>query len=297
VNPYLVLGVTSGAVAAGGLVWLVRAFTTPAQPARTATWMSALAARAWSGGRRSPAEQRRYRLMAAGAVAVAVVTWLVSGLPVLGLVAAAAVPGLPWLLAAGAAERRAIAQLEAVAEWTRRLRDVSDVGTGLQSAIITAAATAPAAIAGPVRMLAARLEAGAEARTALRRFADEIDDGTCDQVVATLLLHLSDRGEKLGVVLAAIARAASTEVAMRKEADAERASARFSIRFMAGFAVLVVAAATVAGDYMAPYATGVGQVVMTTLVAGFIATLWWVRSLTRPVPAPRMLGPAARSAP
>lgn len=293
-SPLLVLGFASGTLVAAGLVWLVSALVAPARPARRSGWPH-LAARVWSGGRRGP-EQRRYRVLVAATIAAGVVVWLVSGLPVLGLVAAAAVPGVPWLLAAGAAERRAIARVEAVAEWTRRLRDVAGVGTGLQSAIVTSAATAPAPIAGPVALLAARLQAGTDGRSALLRFADDIADPACDQVVAVLLLHMADRGDQLGTVLSALAQATAKDAAMRKEADAERASARFSIRFMAGFAVLVVAAATLAGSYMQPYASGAGQVVMAALAAAFISTLYWVRAMTRPAVGPRLLRPVARGA-
>jgi Flp pilus assembly protein TadB len=296
VNPLLVLGVGSGTLAAAGAVWLWYGFTSPASPAQPAGWAGRLAARVWSGGKLSRAEQRRYRLLAASTIAAGVVVWLVSGLPVLGLVAAGAVPGVPWLLAAGSAERRQVARLEAVAEWTRRLRDVAGVGTGLQSAIVSAAGTAPAPIAAPVGLLAARLQAGMHGPTALRRFAEHIADPTCDQVVAALLLHLADRGDRLGTVLSAIAHATAKEVGMRKEADAERASARFSIRFMAAFAVAAVTAATLAGDYMAPYATGLGQVVMAVLASAFIATLYWVRALTRPAVGARLLRPVARGA-
>lgn len=290
-NPLLVWGVVSGTVLAGGLVWLAFAFTRPTRLAPPTGPVARLAARVWNGGNRSGAEQRRYRILVAATLAVGIVAWVASALPVLGLVAAAAVPGVPWLLAAGTAERRAIARVEAVADWTRRLRDVAGVGTGLQSAIITSADTAPAPIAGPVRAMAARLQAGADGPGALRRFADDIADPAADQVVAALLLHLADRGERLGTVLSAIAQATAKEVAMRKEADAERASARFSIRFMAGFAILVVVAAVLAGDYMAPYATGVGQVVMAGFAAAFVGTLYWVRALTRPSQGPRMLRP------
>jgi pilus assembly protein TadC len=222
------------------------------------------------------------------------VVWLVSGLPVLAVVAAVAVPGVPWLLAAGGAERRAIARVEAIGEWTRRLRDVAATGTGLQSAIISAAGTAPPVIAEPVGMLAARLHAGADPRAALRGLADEINDPIGDQIVAALLLHLADRGDRLGAVLSAITNAAGMEVAMRKEADAERGSARFTIRFMVIFTVVAVAVTGFAGDYMVPYASPVGQLVMVVLAAGFVAVLVWVRALSRPAPVPRMFDVAGR---
>jgi Flp pilus assembly protein TadB len=248
----------------------------------------------WRGRGRSRADQRRYRLAVAAAIGSGGLSWLISGLPVLGLVVAAAVPGVPWLLAGGRAEQRGIARVAAIGEWTRRLRDVAGTGAGLQSAILAAAATAPPAIGDQARRLAARLQAGWNGREAMLEFADEIDDSVCDQIVAALLLHLRDRGDKLGAVLSAIADATGKEVRMRKEADAERASARLSIRFMVGFTIVVVVVAAVSGDYMSPYATPAGQLLMAALAGLFVGLLGWVRSMSRPARMPRLLGPPAR---
>jgi Flp pilus assembly protein TadB len=284
------LAALPGAVLATGVVLLLRERFVPPRPAARPPALAA-ARLLWHGRGRTAAEQRRHRVAVLSSVLAGTVAWLVTGLPVLGAVCAAAVPGVPWLLAAGTVERRAIARVEAVGEWTRRLRDVAGTGAGLQAAIVSSAATAPYPVAEQARQLAARLQAGWHAAAALRAFADEIDDAICDQIVAALLLHLKDRGDKLGAVLSSIADAAAKEVSMRKEADAERASARFSIRFMTGFSVLVVMVATFSGDYMHPYATGAGQVVMALLAAVFVGLLLWVRAMTRPAPAPRLLNP------
>lgn len=287
-----VLAALAGGVLAAGVVLLLRELVAPPPPAaaRPPARLVAVTGLLWRGRGRTIAAQRKYRVAVTAAAVAGAVGWLATGLPVLGLVCAVAVPGVPWLLAAGAAERRAIARVEAVGEWTRRLRDVAGTGAGLQAAIVSAATTAPAPIADQVQQLAARLQAGWHAGDALRAFADGIDDPVCDQIVAALLLHLRDRGDRLGAVLSSIADAAAKEVGMRKEADAERASARFSIRFMTGFSVLVVLAAAFSGDYMQPYAGGRGQLVMVVLAASFMALLLWVRAMTRPAPAPRLLG-------
>jgi Flp pilus assembly protein TadB len=292
INAYAVLAAVTGAIFVTGLVVGVRAFRPPAGPAGPPAWLASLGRRLWRGGGRTLAEQRRYQAFAGVTILAGALTWLISGLPVLGLAAAAIVPGVPWLLAGGRAERRAIARVEAIGEWTRRLRDVAGTGAGLQSAITSAASTAPPAIEDQARLLAARLQAGWHGQDALRAFADEIDDSVCDQIVAALLLHLRDRGEKLGAVLTAISEAASKEVRMRKEADAERASARFSIKFMVGLSVIVVIVAALSGDYMSPYGTPFGQLLMAMLVAAFVGLLLWVRAMTRAIRAPRLLGPA-----
>lgn len=292
-TPERVLAALSGALLVSGLILGVRAFVSPPprRPTGPPRWLTRAAQRALRGGGRSRAEQRRYQIMLVVSLLAGAVTWLASGLPVLGLVVGAAVPGVPWLLAGGQAERRAIARVEAIGEWTRRLRDVAGTGAGLQAAIVSAAGTAPPAIAEQAGMLAARLQAGWNGRQALLAFADEIDDSVCDQIVAALLLHLRDRGEKLGAVLSALSDAAAKEVSMRKEADAERASARLSIRFMVAFTVLVVVVAAFSGDYMAPYATTGGQALMAILAILFVLLLVWVRVMTRPARLPRLLSP------
>lgn len=284
-----VLAALCGAATATGLVLLVRALTVPPPRGRPAARWPAPVMRLWYGAGGDPATRRRHRVVLALGLLAGAASWLLTGLPVLAVVAGAGVPGLPWLLAAGTAERRAVARVEAVGNWTRRLRDVADTGAGLQAAITASAMTAPAAISGQVGDLAGRLQAGWPARDALLRFADEINDPVGDQIVAALLLHLKDRGDKLGAVLTAIAAAAAKDVAMRKEADAERASARFAIRFMTGLSALAVGVAVFSGEYLQPYATPGGQVLMVVLAGLFVGLLWWVRVLSRPAPAPRLL--------
>jgi hypothetical protein len=66
---------------------------------------------------------------------------VVTGSSAAVLIIGVAVPGVPWLLSAGRAEKRAIARLEAAEASTRRLSDIV-AGIGLQQAI-GAAATAP----------------------------------------------------------------------------------------------------------------------------------------------------------
>jgi Flp pilus assembly protein TadB len=289
------LAALSGAILVGGLVLGTWALTARAQtPTGPPAWLVATTTRLWRGGGRTRSDQQRYRIAVTASVGSGALTWLISGLPVLGLIVAAAVPGVPWLLAGGRAEKRAIVRVEAIGEWTRRLRDVAGTGAGLQSAILSAAATAPPAIEEQARTLAARLQAGWNGREALLGFADQIDDSVCDQIVAALLLHIRDRGDRLGAVLTAISDATSKEVRMRKEADAERASARLSIRFMVAFTIVVVVVAAFSGDYMAPYSTPAGQVLMAVLAGLFIGLLVWVRSMSRPARMPRLLAPPRR---
>ena len=225
--------------------------TKPAGPQTSSDWF----ARLWNGGDHSRRGQRMHRFMLLTAVGAGVGAWLFTGLPVVGLLAMTAVPGAPWLFRVGADERRLIELVEAVGEWTRRLKDISATGAGLQQAIVASANTAPVEIGRHVRDLAARLQAGVDLREALLAFADVINDPVCDQVVAALLLHLSDRGDRLGDVLGAIATATSAEVATRREVDAKRTQSRFAVKFLTIITVGVIAFGLARPQYMQPYHT------------------------------------------
>lgn len=276
-----------------GLVGIVGTTRPPRPPSRLARLL-----RSWWTGQGRSRRQRRTRQAVLLVSAVAgLLVWVVSGWPVGGLIVAVAIPGIPWLFASGAAEQRAIAQLGAIEAWTRRLADIVANGIGLQAAIVATAATTPARIAPEVRDLAARLQAGVPADTALRRFADDIDDYTCDQVVAPLILHVADRGEGLATVLTDISRSIAAEVDMRATVNAKRASPRFAVRFLTGMTVLVLAFGVIDPAYLAPYGSPLGQVVLLALAGTYVVLMLWVRSLSLPERLPRLLPAASTPTP
>lgn len=283
------IAVVSGAACVAGLVLAVVALVGTRAPARPAPGAGRGLRRLWVGSGAGRREQRTHQLRLAVAVAAGALAFLLTGLPVVGLIVAVAVPGVPWLFSVGRAEERAIARIEAVGEWTRRLKDVSATGQGLQQAIIGTIATVPEEIQEEVRLLAARLQAGWTARTALLAFADEIGDPVCDQVVAALILHLTDRGERLGDVLGSIASAAAAEVGTRREVEAKRTQPRFAVRFLTGMTLAVLAYGLLNTEYVRPYGTVFGQLVMAVLGAAFVGLLVWVRSMSQPPPPARFL--------
>ena len=283
------IAVVSGAACVAGLVLLVAALVGTRRPAGPPGGLDERVRRLWLGSGASRREQRRHQVLLVVAVLAGALAFLLTGLPLVGLLVAVAVPGAPWLLTVGRAEQRAIARIEAVGEWTRRLKDVSSIGQGLQQAIIGTVATAPAEIDEEVRLLAERLRAGWLARAALLAFADDIGDPVCDQVVAALILHLSDRGERLGDVLGSIATAAAAEVATRREIEAKRTQPRFAVRFLTGMTLLTLGYGLLNPSYMRPYGTPSGQLVMALLGGCFIALLAWVRAMSLPPRPPRFL--------
>ncbi|TQJ26120.1 type II secretion system protein F (GspF) [Micromonospora sp. A202] len=283
------IAVVSGAACVAGLLLAVVALVGTRRPPGSRPGAGSGLDRLWRGPGSTPSEQRSYQALLIAALVAGALAFLLTGLPVVGLLVAVAVPGTPWLFGVGKAEQRAIARIEAVGEWTRRLKDVSNTGQGLQQSIIGTIGSVPPGVEDEVRLLAARLQAGWVARTALLAFADEIADPVCDQVVAALILHLSDRGERLGDVLGSIAGAASAEVATRREIEAKRTQPRFAVRFLTGMTLATLAYGLINTEYIKPYGTPVGQVVMAVLGAAFIALLAWVRSMSQPQRPARFL--------
>ena len=278
---FLLLG--SGIALAIGWMIGTRKPPGPASPFRL--WVKKF----WQGGGRTARQRGTHRMLLVGAVVVGSLTWLLTGWPVGGLIVALAIPGVPWLFTAATAEKRAIARLGALEAWTRRVSDYVRNGIGLQAAIVATARTAPPLLAAEVKTLAARLQAGTEPATALRLFADDLDDYSCDEVVAPLILQLADAGEGLHSSLSDIAQALSEEIATRSTADSERSTARYTVRFLTGATVAVIAFGAINSGYATPYKSLLGQTILTLLAALYIGLMLWIRALSLPDRLPRLL--------
>jgi Flp pilus assembly protein TadB len=222
---------------------------------------------------------------------IAMGVWAVTGWPALGLGAAAAALGLPAMSGAGARAEVQIDRVEAVEEWTRRLADVLAIGVGLEQAIQTVARTAPAPIAAEVATLSARIAARTPTESALRSFADDLDDPTADLVVASLILASRRRGPGVAAALTAIADSVGEEVAARRRIEADRAKPRTTARAVTAITLVIIAAGLLNRGYTGPYGTLLGQAVLATTLGFFGAALWWMHSMTRTVRPARILGP------
>jgi Flp pilus assembly protein TadB len=291
VTPAALAAVAAAALAAGLLLIITGAVGTrrpAAPPPRTTSRLANLTGRGLSARQR---RTRRTILVVAGAATV--VGWLLTGWPVGGLIAGLSVVGAPWLLTVGSAERHMIVRLEAVETWTRRLSVLVGTGHGLISGIVSSARTAPPPIAAEVSELAAELQAGADPRLALHRFADELADFTTDEVIGALKIHLDDRGQRLTDVLTALAQAAAREVVMRRGVAAKRAEPRFVTRFMTVLIAIVMVIVFANSAYVEPYGHVLGQLVLFAAILMLVGLLVWIRRLTLPPRPRRFLAPAA----
>jgi hypothetical protein len=156
---------------------------------------------------------------------------------------------------------------------------------GLEEALEASARSAPAAIAGPVAALSARLAARTGTEAALRAFAADIGDPAGDRIAAALIIATGRRGGAVRDVLNALAAMIARDVAARREIDAERAQHQTTLRwivvFVAGFTVFAVANRS----YSSPYGTVPGEVVLALVTALYAGGLGWLYRLGQ-MPAP-----------
>lgn len=282
------LSTTLAALLGAGLgvgIWLIaaglRARPEPSAPG----WWRRLSGRLARGPR-----ERLVRGRAVLALVVGVASGVATGWVVAAIAAAALVWVAPRLLGGNREQARAVARTEAVATWTEMLRDTLSAAAGLEQAILATADLAPDAIRGEVAALASRLEDGESLSVALREFAGEVDDATCDLVVTALLLAAEQQARQLAELLGQLAVAARGQVAMRLRVEAGRARTRTSVRVIVG-TTSVFAAGLVAlnRDYLAPYDSISGQVVLIVVVALFASGFWWLDRMSRVSPKGRVL--------
>jgi Flp pilus assembly protein TadB len=240
-----------------------------------------------AGDRRAPV----WLVAALGAVAV---VGLATGWPVAGLLAGAGVWAVPGLLAGARTSSRAQARLEAVAGWAESLKGTLAAGAGLEQVIVATAPSAPAPIRAEVTGLAQAINEGVRLPEALRAFAADLDHPDGDRVVAALLLAATGRARHLGDQLGALAAAAREQAAARLRVDTEWATTRTSVRVIIVITVLMAAAMVAFNrEFLEPYDTGGGQVMLALVGGLFAAGFVWLGRLSRIRRQPRVLAGAA----
>jgi Flp pilus assembly protein TadB len=278
----LPLAVTSGAILGLGLTLLM------------------VALRKQPPGRKNAAKPDRRRMTAAaarrrsqfflagillGLLTLALTRWVVLAV-VVGLVIAC------WDRAFGGArnEREAIVRVEGLAAWIEALRDTIAGAVGLEQAIPATAVNAAPSIRPALNLLVDRLRVREPLPDALMKFSDDLDDPSADLVVAALILNARLRGPGLRDVLSALAVSARDELDVRRRVESSRRSTRRSVQIVVGVIVLVAGALVVFNQqYVEPYGTLLGQLVLAGVLAMFGVGVFWMRQLSGVVEPERFL--------
>ncbi len=215
--------------------------------------------------------------------------WVLTGWPAAGGVAAGCATVMPLLSGTRRNRQRIEARSDAVASWAEMLRDTISSHAGLREAIAVTARVAPVPIRAEVQSLAVRAERES-LPGALRRFADEVGDPVADLVVASLVIAAERQAQRLAELLSEIAKSAREHAAMRSRVETGRArtyaSSRALVAITLGLAVVLM---LFSPQFMKPYDTFTGQVVMLAIGALFVGALWSLVQLGRPAAAPRLL--------
>ncbi|MFE5940162.1 type II secretion system F family protein [Streptomyces sp. NPDC056470] len=235
--------------------------------------------------------QRRWRHLVTTAGVVAMAVWGWTGWPIHGLLAGAAVIGLPYVLNPGTAATQRIERLEGLAQWLNNLAGVHQAGISLPQTIRASAKAAPAPIAPNVRDLAERLRTGMEADDAFALFADELADGVSDHVVLLFQSHAVYKGPGLSDALEALAVTIHQQAADARDIEADRAKVRKSSRMVSAVICFVVVGCMLNDAWSGWYQSPLGQIVLASLGGLFAYTLRWLRRIARTAPDPRLIAP------
>lgn len=276
------LGGVLGAALGGGVFVVV------------AAWLGQLD-RPRRAGDRSPRRVDRWGWrVGLGAVGVALAAWstrwpaAMAAMGVLGWIA-------PSFAGLRSRRRQQLARSEAVAGWAEMLRDLLVSNAGLNEAIGKSARVAPEAIREEIVALYVRAQRG-DLSSALQRFAEAVEDPIADTVVTAL--HIADHRavSDLGSMLAAVAASTRDTVAMQLRVNAARARTYRTAQLIAMIVGFFVGLLVLANrEYMQPFGTFTGQIVLAG-VAGLIGvSVWAMVSLSRPVRGDRLLAVGSSS--
>jgi Flp pilus assembly protein TadB len=262
------LALLAGAVAFGGLVLLVVAIR--------GTYVKPTLDKPKTEAKRDSATTIRLLLAVLGAVAVLVLErWVVAGIAIFLLIYL-----WPSLFGAKGSTALAIARLEALAAWCESLRDTIAGAVGLEQAIPASVHAVNESIRPQISLLADRLRTRQPLPRALERLADDLDDPSADLMIAALILNARLRGPGLRDVLTALAESTREELDMRRRVEAARRSTRRSAQIVVGVTLGIAALLTFLNrDYVQPYQTFTGEIVLTIVVCIFALGFLWLRRL------------------
>lgn len=231
---------------------------------------------------------RTRRLWFGGALAVGVLTTVITGwLLALVLVPAVAIV-IPLLLMAP--PNREVEILAGLDRWVRIVATSLSSGKSIRDAIFTTRHQVPPVLNEPVARLCARLDQRWTMRDALFAMADELASADADAVVAALSIAAAKGGAGARATLSALSDSIQDRLRALRDIAAERAKPRAVVRQVTIITLAVLGAALLfSGPFFAPYGTPLGQVIAAVLAAAYLGCLMMLRRLTVPPMAPRFL--------
>ena len=225
--------------------------------------------------------KRRVRPTLLLAPTVGGAVYIFSGWVIVGLIVCVVVGLLPGIGTKQAFRRDEQVLVEAIASWTEQLRDTLAGAHGLEQVIIATASHAPLAIAPAVERLAVFISYGSLS-DGLRRFAEDVDHPTADFVTAALVTASQHQARDIGLLLGHLAQCARDEGRMRTRIWVGRARTRSAVRIITTVVLLfVLGLFTLNREYLKPYSSVTGQVILGLILAGFAVALLMMQKMSQ----------------
>lgn len=219
--------------------------------------------------------------------AVGLVFAVIIGMPALVIVCAALGLTAPPLFGKPPTTK-ALERTEAVETWVRGLTGMLHGGIGIEDAIRTSLPSTPAAIRPEVARLVARLRAQQPVETALRNWADEMDNRVSDLVASALIMGADTRRGGLSQALEDLSASVSQQTRTLQRIEADRAGTRSATRIIAGISVGMFTF-IILSPIGAPYRDLLGQLVLIVFAAAYAGILRWMHVLSQGKTRPRFL--------
>ena len=180
--------------------------------------------------------------------------------------------------------------VDAIAVWTEQLRDMLAGSSGLEQTISSTAPHAPSILREPLERLVVSISYSSLPQ-ALHRFAREVNHPTADFVVAALSTAATRQVRELGTLLGHLASCARDEARMHTRIWVGRSRTRSAVKIIGSVvAVFVGGLALLSPDYLVPYRSAEGQVVLSGVVLVFFGALFLMQRLSLIVSPDRFVG-------
>ena len=231
---------------------------------------------------------RRSRVHGLTGLGVGAVGYLVTGWAVLILIVPILAVVVPALLADP--PRRDLDVMRALERWVRLVSGSASTGKSVIDAIRATRRQAPALLVEPLTRMVARLDSRWDTRASLQGLADDLDSADADQVIAAIMMASERGGTGATSTLDALAASLQERIRAARGVQAERAKPRVVVRQVSIIIAVVLAGALALGrEYLAPYRTGVGQVLLCCYAGLYLVGLVALSQRSKPRRRARIL--------
>ena len=214
------------------------------------------------GARHAAVLSRRTQLAILGGLGIGAVTFMLSGLFVVGMLAAVVGSFIPLMLARRSQHREAHRRREAWPDVIDGLVSAVRAGMSLPEAVAAVGDRGPAVVRPVFEQFAADYRATGRFGESLTRLRDELADPVADRIVEALLAARDVGGSDLGRMLRTLSDFVRQDLRLRGEAEARRSWTVNGARLAIAAPWIVLLLLSTRPDAAAAYQTPAGMVVI-----------------------------------